>query len=137
MGIYFDFDFEEGKEVERWVPCFLCNQRKVLFVEYHIKSGPIYTLYDDARKLWSGKEITVGSGSYLVCEDCFSGYRSEEEVVAEILRRRKEEKTSEKISEIKHLEAEIEEAKKEIMELVERLAKLYQHLEKAKEEEIG
>ncbi len=132
MGIYFDFDFEEGKEVERWTPCFLCNQKKVLFVEYHVKNGPVYTLYDNARKLWSGKELKVGSGNFFVCEDCLNEWGSEEEIVAEIMNRRKKEKDSLRETEIQQLEAQIEEARKEIDDVIQRMAKLYHLLEEAK-----
>ncbi len=137
MGIYFDYDFEDGKEVERWLPCFLCEQKKVLFVEYHIKTGLVYSLYDNARKLQSGHQVKVGSAEHLICDDCYNTYGSEEAVIAEILRRRKEEKTEEKTSQIATIEKEIEETKKEFLELLERLGKLYYHLEKAKEGEVG
>lgn len=137
MGIYFDYDFEDGKEVEKWSDCYLCNQKKVLFVEYHVKTGLVYSLYDNARKLQSGYQVKVGSAEYLVCEDCYSTYGSEEGLVAEIIRRRKEEKVSETTTQVQTIEKEIEETKKEFLELVERLAKLYYHLEKAKEGKVG
>lgn len=126
MGIYFDYDLKAGKEVERYVPCYVCGEKKVLFVEYHIPSGTGgYVLYDNARKLFSGKEFQVGSTNHLVCEDCLKEYGSEENVVAEILKRRSETKKTEKQSEIEFLEGEIEETRRHIDELIQKLAQLY------------
>ncbi len=134
MGIYFDYDFEDGKEVEYWLTCYLCHQKKVLFVEYQVKSGPIYTLYNNARRLESGKELKVGTLSHLVCLDCYNAFGSEEGVVAEILRRRKEEKHSEKIAHLKQIETEINETRKQIDDLVQKLAQLYHLLEESQKE---
>ncbi|MCK4778283.1 MAG: hypothetical protein KAS39_07860 [Actinomycetia bacterium] len=132
MGIYFDYDFAEGKEVERWMDCYLCNQKKVLFVEYHIKNGPIYSLYNDARKLFSGKELKVGSAEHLICDDCLKQYKNEESIVSEILSHRTEDKKQEKESAIIKLESEVEETKRQIDELVHKLANLYQLINESK-----
>lgn len=137
MGIYFEYDFKDGKEVEKWLPCYLCKQKKLLFVEYHIKTGLVYSLYDNARKLQSGHQVKVGSAEYLVCEDCYNTYGSEESLVSEIIARRREEREIENTTQVKVIEKEIEETKKEFLELVERLGKLYYHLEKAKEGKVG
>lgn len=126
MGIYFDLDLENGKEVEKHHPCYLCDEKRVLFVEYQVPSGAGgYVLYDDARKLFSGKEIAAGTAVHLVCEDCLTHYGSEENVIAEILSRRTETKKSEKEGELKYLQEDIEETQRHIDELIQKLAQLY------------
>lgn len=134
MGIYFDYDLENGKEVENWTTCFLCDEKKVLFVEYHVKKGPVYTLYDNARKLYSGREVKLASSKYHICDDCFSRYPSEEEVISAILKRRKEKNivtnSEEDYDPLKILEEEIEEEKRELAKRVEKIGHLYARLEK-------
>jgi DNA-directed RNA polymerase subunit M/transcription elongation factor TFIIS len=135
MGIYFDYDYEDGKEVENWVPCFLCGEKKVLFVEYHIRKGPIYTLLNDnARKLWSGHEIKIISDNFLVCEDCYREYPSEDEIISAIIRKRREtpDAQSAPIDKIKVIESEIEETKEKIEGLLNRLGELYERLGREK-----
>lgn len=135
MGIYFDYDYEDGKEVENWVPCFLCGEKKVLYVEYHIKKGPIYTLLNDsARKLWSGHEINIISDRYLVCEDCYSARGSEEKVIEDIiaLKRSKSVSTASDLDPLKLIENEIEETKNRINELIEKLEELCARKERIK-----
>lgn len=131
MGIYFEYSYEDGKEVEIWLPCFLCNQKKVLMVEYQIKRGPIYVLLnDDARKLWSGREVKVASETYLICEDCYQSFSSEDELIAAILKKKKEQaaSTDTQIDSIKVIEQEIEETKEKINELLKKLGSLYERL---------
>lgn len=135
MGIYFDYDYEDGKEVENRVPCFLCSERKVLFVEYHIKKGPIYTLLsDDARKLWSGREVRIVNDTYLVCEDCFHSYASEDELISAILRKKRTvpDALRTEIDTIKVIENEIEETKERICQLLDKLGELYERLGREK-----
>jgi uncharacterized protein YbaR (Trm112 family) len=135
MGIYFDYNYEDGKEVEIWLPCFTCGEKKVLMVEYQIKKGPIYVLLnDEARKLWSGREIKVASESYLVCEDCYKSFPSEDELIARILKKKKEQislKQAE-IDTLKVIEQEIEETKAKINELLDKLGLLYERLGREK-----
>lgn len=132
MGIYFDYDFDNGKEVENYLPCYLCRQKKVLVVEYHVKNGPIYMLYNDARKVFSGREIHLGSSRYLVCEDCYRERGSEEDVIAEILEQRREAGASLTVEydAIKVLEEEIYETKAQIAELIEKIGELHERLER-------
>lgn len=134
VGIYFDYDFE-GKEVERYLPCYLCNEKKVVFVEYHVPSGSDgYVLYDDARKLFSGSELLIGSLNHLVCEDCLKEHGNEENVVAEILKRRTEASKEAKKSEVKYLEEDIEETRRHLDELNEKLTQLYRLRDEALKE---
>jgi len=131
VGIYFDYNYEDGKEVEIWLPCYLCSQKKVLMVEYQIKKGPIYVLLnDEARKLWSGREVKVASETYLICEDCYKSFASEDELITAILKKRKEQAATktDQIDTIKVIEQEIEETKHRISELLEKLGMLYERL---------
>lgn len=132
MGIYFNYDFENGKEVENWLQCYLCRQKKVLIVEYHIKNGPIYSLYQNARKLYSGHEIKIGSSRYLVCDDCYNIFSSEEEVISEILKKRKkfDALVTADYDPLKFLEEEIEEEKREILKTIDRIGEMYAKLER-------
>lgn len=133
MGIYFNYDYEDGKEVENWVPCFLCGAKKVLFVEYHIKKGPIYTLLsDEARKLWSGKEIKIINDTYLVCEDCYKEYETEDAIISEIIKKKRtaQDSRASDLDTIKLIENEIEETKEKIQELLDKLGNLYERLGK-------
>lgn len=131
MGIYFDYNYEDGKEVENWVRCYLCGEKKVLFVEYHVKKGPIYTLLnDEARKLWSGHEIKIISDRFLICDDCYNKYESEDEIISAIIKKKKEqpETPTEPFSKIKFIESEIEETKDRLEELLNKLGELYERL---------
>lgn len=135
MGIYFNYDFEDGKEVENWVPCYLCSQKKVLFVEYHIKKGPIYTLLnDEARKLWSGKEVKIVNDTYLVCEDCYKSYSTEDEVISAILQKKRSlaKSAASDVDTLKVIENEIEETKEKIFQLLEKIGELYERLGREK-----
>ncbi|MCX7831763.1 MAG: hypothetical protein N2440_02555 [Actinobacteria bacterium] len=135
MGIYFNYDYEEGKEVENWVPCYLCGEKKVLYVEYHIKKGPIYTLLnDEARKLWSGREIKIVSDTYLICDDCYQQRPSEDLIISEILKKKRLSSQPQKaeIDTIKVIENEIEDVKGKITVLMERLGELYERLGREK-----
>lgn len=132
MGIYFNYDFENGKEVENWLQCYLCRQKKVLIVEYHIKNGPIYSLYENARKLYSGHEVKLGSSRYLVCNDCYDNHGSEESVISEILKIRKQvdAPATGDYDPLKFLEEEIEEEKRELLKLIDRIGEMYSRLER-------
>lgn len=133
MGIYFDYDFEDGKEVENWISCFLCGEKKVLLVEYHVRKGPIYTLYKDARKLYSGHEINIASSKYLVCDDCYRAYGGEDQVISAILKKKKQVSPSlsgGNIDPIKVIEEEIAEVKKDINKLLDKLGELHERLER-------
>lgn len=135
MGIYFNYDYEDGKEVENWVPCYLCGKKKVLFVEYHIKKGPIYTLLnDEARKLWSGREIKIVNDAYLICEDCYKEKGSEDLMISEILKKKRLTSQPQTVDfdTIKVIENEIEEVKGKIAALMDRLGELYERLGREK-----
>lgn len=132
MGIYFDYDIESGKEVENWLVCYICHKKKVLVVEYHIKNGPVYSLYKDARKLFSGYELKIGSGKYLVCADCYKAAGSEEVIISEIIKNRKKLDSipTSDYDPLKFIEEEIEDAKKEFSKLINRIGELYARREK-------
>lgn len=133
MGIYFDYDFEDGKEVENWISCFLCGEKKVLVVEYHVKKGPIYTLYDNARKLYSGHEINIASSKYLVCEDCYRTYGGEDQVISAVLKKKKElspSTTARDFDTLKIIEEEIHEVRMQISKLLDKLGELHERLER-------
>lgn len=135
MGIYFDYDFDNGKEVENYLSCFLCKRKNVLVVEYHVKNGPIYTLYDNARKVFSGREIHVGSSRYLICEECYTSRPSEEDLVAKIIEARRESGITTVVDydPIKVIEEEIYETKAELTELIEKLGELHERLERERQ----
>lgn len=132
MGIYFDYDFEDGKEVENWISCFLCGEKKVLLVEYHVRKGPIYTLYKDARKLYSGHEISIASSRYLVCEDCYRSLGGEDEVISAILKKKKEVSptATTDFDALKIIEEEIEDVRNQISKLLDKLGELHERLER-------
>jgi flagellar motility protein MotE (MotC chaperone) len=114
MGIYFNFDFKNGKEVEQPERCYLCGKPDVLYAEYYVLDGEVYKLYKNARKIVRGKEIPVGSRVHPVCEACLSLYPTEEDLVEEIIKRRMEERKKEIQVEIEKLEGKIESKKQEI-----------------------
>jgi len=114
MGIYFNFDFKNGKEVEQPERCYLCGKPDVLYAEYYVLEGDTYKLYKNARKIVRGKEIPVGSRVHPVCETCLSLYATEEDLVEAIIKRRMEEKKREIQAEIEKLKAKIEDKKQEI-----------------------
>ncbi len=114
MGIYFNFDFKNGKEVEQPERCYICGKPDVLYAEYYVLDGDTYKLYKNARKIVRGKEIPVGSRIHAICEACLQKYPYEEDLVEEILKKRHEEKKAEIFKEIQKLQSEAESLKQEI-----------------------
>lgn len=114
MGIYFDYDFKNGKEVERKEKCYLCENENILYAEYYILEGDVYKLYKDSRKIVRGHEVPVGSRVHAICDDCYASVPSEEELVEKILAKRLEEKKSEIKKQLKELLSKIESKKQEI-----------------------
>lgn len=114
MGIYFNFDFKNGKEVEQPERCYICGRPDVLYAEYYVLDGDVYRLYKNARKIVRGKEIPVGSRVHAICEACLEKYPLEEDLVEEILKKRHEEKKAQIYREIQNLSKEAENKKQEI-----------------------
>lgn len=114
MGVYFEYDFKNGKEVEQPERCFLCGKPDVLYAEYYILDGDVYKLYKNARKIVRGKEIPVGSRVHAICDACYSKAPSEEELVEEILKKRLEERKLELRKHLDELFKKIEDKKQEI-----------------------
>lgn len=56
MGIYFNFDFKNGKEVEQPERCYICGRPDVLYAEYYVLDGDVYKLYKNARKIVRGRK---------------------------------------------------------------------------------
>lgn len=137
MGVYFDYNFRNGKEVEKAEKCFLCDKEDVVYAEYYVLEGDVYKLYKDARKIIKGKEIHVGSMFHTVCPECDQKHPSEEEVLSLILEKRVEAKKNERRHELEMLEQQIESKKeaiagiqKEIDELVAQVNSIKSEVEK-------
>lgn len=114
MGVYFDYDFKNGKEVERKEKCYLCENENILYAEYYILEGDVYKLYKNSRKIVHGHEVPVGSRVHTVCESCYQSVPTEEELVEKILAKRLEEKKSEIKKQLKEILSKIDSKKQEI-----------------------
>ncbi len=115
MGIYFDYDFKNGKEVEQQEKCYLCAKPDVLYAEYYILDGDVYRLYKNSRKIVKGKEVPVGSRVHAICDSCLAKYPAEEDLVSAILSKRQEEKKELIKKELDEIFKQIEEKKQEIV----------------------
>lgn len=129
MGIYFDYDFKNGKEVEQPERCYLCGKPDVLYAEYYILDGDIYKLYKNSRKIVRGKEIPVGSRIHPICEACLQKAGTEEDLVEAILQKRMEEKKLELKKQLDEVMQKIEDKKQEIALKEKELAVLRSELE--------
>lgn len=114
MGIYFDYDFKNGKEVEKREKCYLCEKENILYAEYYILEGDVYKLYKDSRKIVKGKEIPVGSRVHAICDECLRKWSTEEELVERILEKRLEERKAQYRRESEKYQRMIEQKKQEI-----------------------
>jgi DNA repair exonuclease SbcCD ATPase subunit len=108
MGVYFDYNFRNGKEVEKAEKCYLCDKEDVVYAEYYVLEGDVYKLYKDARKIIKGKEINVGSMVHTVCPECDQKHPNEEEILSLILERRVESKKSERKEELEMIQKQVE-----------------------------
>lgn len=133
MGVYFDYDFKNGKEVERSEKCFTCSKENILYAEYYILEGDVYKLYKDSKKIVRGKEIPVGSRIHTICDECIDKYSTEEEIVEKILKKRQEERVLQLKDELKTLQNQIEDKKQEIHIKEKELDVLNQELNELKE----
>ena len=141
MGVYFEYDFKNGKEVEKVEQCYLCGNDSVVYAEYYILEGDTYKLYKDARKIIKGKEIQVGSLVHAIGPECLEKYPEEEDLISAILEKRLELKKAEKKKaleemkqKIKAKEEEIKAKEKEIAELKKELQEMQKEAEKLKKE---
>lgn len=132
MGVYFEYDFKNGKEVEKAEKCFLCDTDSVVYAEYYILEGDTYKLYKDARKIIKGKEVQVGSLVHPVGPECLDKYPEEETLISAILERRVEAKKSERKKEIEELEAQLKDKEIEIKAKEEEVRKLKGELDEIK-----
>ncbi len=132
MGVYFEYDFKNGKEVEKAEKCFLCDADSVVYAEYYILEGDTYKLYKDARKIIKGKEVQVGSQVHAVGPECLEKYPEEETLISAILERRVEAKKSEKKKEIEELEAQMKAKEEEIKAKEEEIKKMKAELDEIK-----
>ncbi len=132
MGVYFEYDFKNGKEVEKAEKCFLCDADSVVYAEYYILEGDTYKLYKDARKIIKGKEVQVGSMVHSVGPECLEKYPEEEALISSILERRLEIKKNERKKEIDELDAQVKAKEEEIKAKEEEVKKLKAELEEIK-----
>lgn len=132
MGVYFEYDFKNGKEVEKAEKCYLCGADNVIYAEYYILEGDTYKLYKDARKIIKGKEVQVGSQVHTVGPECLEKYPEEEELISSILQKRLDEKKVEKRKEIEEIENQIKAKEDEIRAKEEELKKLQAELDELK-----
>lgn len=133
MGVYFEYDFKNGKEVEKTENCYLCKKGSVLFAEYYILDGNTYKLYKESRKIVKGKEIPVGSRLHLVCEACFQESHNEESLVEKILTERLNERKEQYENELNELKALMEKKTQEISLKEKELEVLRQELSEIKD----
>jgi len=113
MGVYFEYDFKNGKEVEKRESCYICGKDTVLYAEYYVEDGGVYKLYKDARKIIKGREVPVGSKVHAICDPCVKQYSTEEELVERILDRRLQEKKETYRKELEQISAQIEKKNQE------------------------
>ncbi len=114
MGIYFEYDFKNGKEIEKREKCYLCEKENILYAEYYILEGDVYKLYKDSRIIVKGKEIPVGSRTHAICDECLQKWPTEEELVEKILARRLEERKVQYKQEFEKYQKMIDQKKQEI-----------------------
>lgn len=113
MGVYFDYDFKNGKEVEKKEACYICGKDSVLYAEYYLEDGGVYKIYKDSRKIVQGREVPVGSKVHPVCDACLKQYRTEEELVERILDRRLQERKETYRKELEQIIAQIDAKRQE------------------------
>lgn len=114
MGVYFDYNFRNGKEVEKAEKCYICDKEDVVYAEYYVLEGDVYKLYKDARKIIKGKEVHFGSQLHTVCPECEQKHLNEEELLSLILEKRVEAKKDERRNELVAIEKQIEEKQQAI-----------------------
>jgi predicted RNase H-like nuclease (RuvC/YqgF family) len=134
MGVYFEYDFKNGKEVEKVESCYLCENDSVVYAEYYILEGDTYKLYKDARKIIKGKEVQVGSQIHAIGPECLEKYPEEEELISAILQKRVDLKREEKRKVLEEIEEKIRAKEEEIKAKEEEISALKIEIEEIKKE---
>ncbi len=132
MGVYFEYDFKNGKEVEKAEKCYLCDKEDVVYAEYYILEGDVYKLYKDARKIIKGREVQVGSINHSLCPSCIEAYPLEEDLISAILKKRVVEKKEDKKKEVENLQKKIEEKQAELKAKQEEVAAVQKEIDEMK-----
>jgi chromosome segregation ATPase len=134
MGVYFEYDFKNGKEVEKVEQCYLCENDTVVYAEYYILEGDTYKLYKDARKIIKGKEIQVGSQVHAIGPECLEKYPEEEDLISAILQKRVDLKKEEKKKALQEVEERIKAKEEEIKAKEKEIAEIKKEIEEIKKE---
>ena len=132
MGVYFEYDFKNGKEVEKTEKCYICGKDNVVYAEYYILEGDVYKLYKDARKIIKGKELQVGSHFHPLCSTCENKYPSEEELISTILNKRLDEKKDVRKKELTVIEGQVKEKQDQVKAKENEVANLKKELDEIK-----